>query len=90
RLRRLAETPLAPVGAATGRGAWWSAIRAVFSHREMLGLLVRRDLKARYKESALGFFWSLIRPLIQLAVYFIVMGQFLQAAKSIPDFAVYV
>lgn len=65
-------------------------MRAVFSHREMLGLLVRRDLKARYKDSTLGFFWSLIRPLIQLAVYFIVMGQFLQAAKSIPDFAVYV
>ncbi|WP_295838912.1 ABC transporter permease [uncultured Microbacterium sp.] len=90
RLRRLSETPLQPVGAMSGRGAWWGAMRAVFSHREMLGLLVRRDLKARYKDSTLGFFWSLIRPLIQLAVYFIVMGQFLQAAKSIPDFAVYV
>ncbi|MDQ1122967.1 ABC transporter permease [Microbacterium trichothecenolyticum] len=90
RLQRLAETPLKPVGAVNGRGAWWGAIRAIFSHREMLGLLVRRDLKARYKDSTLGFFWSLIRPLIQLAVYFVVMGQFLQAAKSIPDFAVYV
>lgn len=56
----------------------------------MLGLLVRRDLKARYKDSTLGFLWSLIRPLVQLGVYFIVMGQFLGAAKSIPDFAVYV
>lgn len=56
----------------------------------MLNLLVRRDLKARYKDSTLGFFWSLIRPLIQLAVYFVVMGQFLQAARSIPDFAVYI
>jgi len=56
----------------------------------MLGLLVRRDLKARYKDSTLGFFWSLIRPLIQLAIYFVVMGQFLGAAKNIPDFAVYV
>lgn len=56
----------------------------------MLGLLVRRDLKARYKDSTLGFFWSLIRPLIQLAIYFVVMGQFLGAAKAIPDFAVYV
>lgn len=56
----------------------------------MLGLLIRRDLKARYKDSALGFFWSTARPLIQLAIYFVVMGQFLQAAKSIPDFAVYV
>jgi len=90
RLRRLAATPLHPVGAASGRGAGWGAIRSVLSQREMLGLLVRRDLKARYKDSALGFFWSLIRPLIQLAIYFIVMGQFLGAAKSIPDFAVYV
>lgn len=56
----------------------------------MLGLLVRRDLKARYKDSALGFFWSLARPLIQLAIYFVVMGQFLGAAKNIPDFAVYI
>ncbi|MDQ1083262.1 ABC-2 type transport system permease protein [Microbacterium proteolyticum] len=90
RLERLAATPLTPVGAVTGRGAWWGAVRAVFSHREMLNLLVRRDLKARYKDSTLGFFWSLIRPLIQLAVYFVVMGQFLQAARSIPDFAVYI
>lgn len=90
RLQRLAATPLKPVGAISGSGAWWGAVRAIFSHREMLGLLVRRDLKARYKDSTLGFFWSLIRPLIQLAVYFVVMGQFLGAAKSIPDFAVYV
>ncbi|WDG18954.1 ABC transporter permease [Microbacterium sp. Clip185] len=90
RMERLAATPLKPVGAVSGRGAWWGAVRAIFSHREMLNLLVRRDLKARYKDSALGFFWSLIRPLILLAVYFIVMGQFLGAARNIPDFAVYV
>lgn len=56
----------------------------------MVGLLVRRDLKARYKDSTLGLFWSLVRPLVQLAVYFVVMGQFLGAARSIPDFAVYI
>jgi len=90
RLQRLEATPLRPVGAKRGRGAGWAAIRSIFSQRELLGLLVRRDLKARYKDSTLGFFWSLIRPLIQLAIYFVVMGQFLGAAKSIPDFAVYV
>ncbi|MGB4778666.1 ABC transporter permease [Microbacterium sp.] len=90
RFERLATTPLHPAGAARTGSAGWSAIRDIFSHREMLGLLVRRDLKARYKDSALGFFWSLIRPLIQLGVYFVVMGQFLRAAESIPDFAVYV
>ena len=89
---RLAGLPLEPVGAGTGgaRAAVWQPIRKVFQQRELLGLLVRRDLKARYKDSALGFFWSLIRPLLQLAIYFVVMGYFLQAAKGIPDFAVYV
>lgn len=90
RFKRLAATPLHPAGSARSDRAGWGAITNIFSHREMLGLLVRRDLKARYKDSTLGFFWSLIRPLVQLAVYFIVMGQFLGAAKSIPDFAVYV
>ncbi|KQS00184.1 MAG: ABC transporter permease [Microbacterium ginsengisoli] len=90
RARRLEAIPLRPVGAVTGRGASWAAVRSILSHREMLGLLVRRDLKARYKDSALGFLWSLIRPLIQLLIYFIVMGQFLGAAKNIPDFAVYI
>jgi ABC-2 type transport system permease protein len=90
RMRRLAAVPLEPVGGVGARRAGWGPIRNVFAHREMLGLLVRRDLKARYKDSALGFFWSLIRPLIQLTIYFIVMGQFLGAAAGIPDFAVYV
>ena len=90
RFRRLATLPLVPAGAPSGRGAGWAAIRNVVSHREMLGLLVRRDLKARYKDSTLGFLWSLIRPLVQLLLYFIVMGQFLGAARFIPDFAVYV
>ncbi len=89
---RLSSLPLLPAGAGGtgGRRSAASAIADVARHREMLALLVRRDLKAKYKDSALGFLWSLVRPLIQLAIYFVVMGQFLQAAKGIPDFAVYV
>lgn len=80
------------IGAAYGfgLGRTWSSLRDLLGHREMLGLLVRRDLKSRYKDSTLGFFWSLARPLLQLAIYFIVVGQFLQAARGIPDFAVYI
>lgn len=92
RFERLEATPLRAVGATTRfnpRDIWTSG-RVIIAHREMLDLLVRRDLKARYKDSALGFFWSLARPLMQLAIYFIVVGQFLQAARGIPDFAVYI
>lgn len=67
-----------------------SALREVIGHRELLSLLVRRDLKSRYKDSALGFVWTLIRPLTQLLIYYVVIGKFLGAERGIPDFAIYV
>lgn len=56
----------------------------------MLSLLVRRDIKSRYKDSSLGLIWALARPLTQLAIYFIVVGKFLGAERGIPNFAVYI
>jgi ABC-2 type transport system permease protein len=92
RFERLAATPMRSVGAPAGirPQALWASARDLLSHREMLDLLIRRDLKAKYKDSTLGFFWSLARPLMQLAIYYVVVGQFLQAARGIPDFAVYI
>lgn len=92
RYAKLATMPMRSVGAVGGLGprSVLATLRDVFTHREMLDLLVRRDLKARYKDSALGFLWALARPLVQLAIYFVVLGHFLGAARGIPDFAVYV
>lgn len=61
----------------------------IFARRELLNLLVRRDLQARYRDSALGFLWTVIRPLIQFLMYYIVLGQFLRAAQGIDQFAIY-
>ncbi|WP_366247003.1 ABC transporter permease [Microbacterium sp. 13-71-7] len=66
------------------------SIRDILGHREMLDLLIKRDLKSRYKDSALGFLWSLARPLVQLLIYFVVLGQFIGAARGIPDFAIFI
>lgn len=91
RSTRLAQEPWqdsAPTGAlfrGTGR-----SVREILAQRELLGLLVRRELKARYKDSSLGFLWSLLRPLSVLLVYYIAIGKFLGAQRSIPDFAVYI
>ena len=63
---------------------------AIWDHRELLNLLVRRELKARYKDSSLGFLWSLLRPLTQLLIYYVAIGQFLGAERQIPSFAIYV
>lgn len=41
----------------------------LFSFRGLVSTLVARELKARYRGSVLGFFWSLVTPLVLLAVY---------------------
>ena len=48
--------------------------RRLFRHRGLLGALTARELKARYRGSILGFFWSLVQPLLLLAVYSFVFG----------------
>ncbi|WP_353828597.1 ABC transporter permease [Agromyces sp. SYSU T0242] len=90
RFARLATEPMVPVGRGAGVAGTLRSFRTIFEHREMLGLLVRRDLKARYKDSALGVVWALVRPLTQLLIYYIVIGRFLGAERGIPEFAIYV
>ena len=41
----------------------------LFRYRGLIGSLVARELKARYRGSVLGFFWSFINPLLLLAIY---------------------
>ena len=48
--------------------------RRLLRHRALLATLTARELKARYRGSALGFLWSLAQPLILLLVYSHVFG----------------
>jgi ABC-2 type transport system permease protein len=66
------------------------SIAEIWAHRELLWLLVKREIKARYKDSTLGLVWSLARPLIQLLIYYFAIGQILGAARNTPDFAIFV
>jgi ABC-2 type transport system permease protein len=90
RFARLAGEPFTVVDSGglhtRGRGG---KIGEIFARRELLNLLVRRDLQARYRDSFLGFLWTVIRPIIQFLMYFIVLGQFLRAAQGIDQFAIY-
>ena len=84
-------SPLVTVGPPRGLIAGTAfSIRAIIEHRELLGLLVRREIKARYKDSSLGLVWSLLRPITQLLIYYIALGKFLGAERSIPDFAIFI
>lgn len=57
---------------------------------ELLRALVLRELRSRYRGSYLGWVWALARPLVMLGIYGLVVGVFLGAAASIPEFMVFI
>ena len=48
--------------------------RLLLGYHELIYFMVVRELKARYKNSVLGFFWSLLNPLAMMIVFTIVFG----------------
>jgi len=55
-------------------------LKEIYDYRQMIFSLVRKDLRGRYKGSVLGFLWTFINPLLQLAVYTIVFSYILPTA----------
>lgn len=51
----------------------------LWSYRTLIANLTRRELKARYKRSVLGWAWSLLNPAATLGVYTLVFGVFFRA-----------
>ncbi len=44
-------------------------LKEIYRYRFLVYSFVSRDLKVKYKGSVLGFFWSLLNPLVMLVVY---------------------
>jgi ABC-2 type transport system permease protein len=60
----------------------------VLRRRHLLNLLVRKELRVRYRASVLGLGWSYVKPAVQFVVYFVAMGVVL-GQQVIGDYAVY-
>jgi ABC-2 type transport system permease protein len=69
-----------------GRGG---GLSEVVRRRYLLRLLVRRELRSRYQASLLGLGWSYVRPAVNFAVYYFVVGVFLGLGRGTPNLAVY-
>jgi ABC-2 type transport system permease protein len=61
--------------------------REIIRYRELLVNLVRKELKVRYKNSVLGFVWTLVNPAITIAVYWVIFTKVLK--NSIPAFVIF-
>lgn len=61
----------------------------VFGRRFLLRLLVKKELRVRYRGSLLGMVWSYVKPATQFVVFYIALGVFLALNKGMEDYAVY-
>ena len=49
----------------------WQMWRNLRAHRHIVSNFISRDIRLKYRDSAFGFFWSLLEPLGLAAVFFI-------------------
>lgn len=59
-------------------------VTRLLQRRELIGLLVARNLKIRYKNSFLGFFWTLLGPIFMIAIYALFL-HLLKIAIPLPE-----
>ncbi len=55
-----------------GKRSTWGRLLVALRYHDLLRNLVVRELKTRYKNSALGFLWSLLNPLAMMMVFTVV------------------
>ena len=48
--------------------------RELWAYRELLGVLVARDVKVRYRQTVLGAAWAIVRPLLAMVIFSVVFG----------------
>jgi lipopolysaccharide transport system permease protein len=62
----------------------WRAfdLRELWDYRELLYFLVWRDVKIRYKQTAIGAAWVVLQPLLTAAIFTIVFGHFAQLQSN--------
>jgi len=60
-------------------------LREVWQYREMLYFLVWREIKVRYKQTALGVAWAVIQPFFMMVIFSLLFGRFVNVpSEGIP------
>ncbi len=63
-------------------------IRDLVRYHELIVNLVRKELRVKYKNSVLGFVWSMLNPAMTIAIFWIVFTKFL--GNSIPEYPIWI
>lgn len=71
------------------RGLASLQLRAMWQYRELLYFLVWRDVKVRYKQTALGVLWVLLQPLLTTVVFTLLFGILLKVPSGDSPYPVF-
>lgn len=82
-----ARSERAPERVVSARAGVIERVRDIWRYRELLEGLVRKELKVKYKNSILGFLWSMLNPLLYLVIFTVVFQVFLK--NGIPEFPIF-
>lgn len=63
------------------------AVHELVRHRVLVWSLASRQLKARYRGSVLGFLWTILNPLLLMAVYTLVFRYYVRI--DVPNYALF-
>jgi len=76
-----------PTRVSTARVGLMQRVSEIWRYRELLVALTKTELKVKYKNSALGFVWSMLNPALYLVVFYVVFQLIL--GNGIPNFPIY-
>ncbi len=62
----------------------------ITGYSELLRTLIQREIRVRYKGSALGLVWSVVYPLAMMGVYTLVFSVLWKTARNIPHYPLFV
>ncbi len=71
------------------RGLAALQLRAVWEYRELLFFLAWRDIKVRYRQTALGVAWIVLQPLLSTVVFTVLFGVLLRVPSNGAPYAVF-
>ena len=72
------------------RNRWISLeLRDLWAHRELFYFLAWRDVKVRYKQTALGASWAILQPLISMVVFTMLFGRLAHVPSEGEPYAIF-
>ena len=64
-------------------------LRELWAYRDLLTLLIRRDISIRYKQSAVGMGWAVVQPLMTVLIFTVVFGKFAKLSSEGYPYALF-